>query len=202
MSRWDMATTTSGRMAILVFALAPVCSCAQKTQESNSTPIDPSRHIGDGRIYNKNEQFSIVPPNGWSVPSPLAPHAFMTFAAPKNEKRAKENFLPNLNVISVPSQLPLEELRSATKEELTKNLVDFSLRQDGLVTIDGTNAYFIVYDGIPSIPGMTIQWRNHQYVFRSKKSDKYFVVTFTSLPSQYDDLHKAFEESANTIRVD
>ncbi len=156
-----------------------------------------NRHAGEGRIHVAAQGFSIVKPPDWQT-SPNIGGAFLVLRGPPGA------FQVNLNVRSQPYDgTSLDQMGAQVKSLMPKIVPSYRFVEEGKVSIDGQQAYFIVHGtrlevkDKPPIDVMTIQ-----YFVISNDKKKAFILTFADLASEFNGRRKLFDDTAASVRTD
>lgn len=159
-------------------------------------PKGANRHQGEGRVHVAAQGFSMVKPADWEI-APNTAGAILTWFGPKSA------FQVNLNVrAQAYDGTPIDRIGEAVKKSLPK-LPGYRFVEDGLVTIDGQQAYFIIHETSPNIKGApAFQVTAMQYFVIARNKTKAFILTFADITSEFDGRRKLFEEMASSLRTD
>jgi len=181
------------------FVQQPQQFVQQPKQVPNREIPNPKRHVGEGRVYNQTPGFSIVPPRGWTAGKTDGKGPIMAFVSPIRN----DNYTPNFYVLPFASNDTIEQAAAKSKKG-SAAMRSYVFGDDGMVTIDGTKAYFHHFTADLKDTGDNepLKLKFLHYIVLSKDGNGLFLLTFIALPADFDKLRKFVDESANTIQVD
>lgn len=151
-----------------------------------------AKHKGEGRVYNRKNKFSIVPPPGWTSRGEFMGN-FMFFTGPQ-----EQGFAVNFNVNAQKDDgTPIESYPAVIKDVLRQVLVAHEVADEGFTEIDGAKCYYIS----GRFRGAQGMLQNLQYCIRGAKG-RVYTITFTAPQEVFDDYRPVFEEVAISARMD
>ena len=154
----------------------------------------PVKHQGNGRLYDKEPGFSIVALQGWARIK-NADAAFMTIKDPKSETNV-------FNVRSIKfNDTPLDKIAPAIKAGLAQKVKDWKFVDESNPTLDGKKCYCLVGKYPQTLNNTTVELESVQYLIPTTRGVA-FVATFTTRSNVFEQNKKAFQVSAESIRVD
>jgi len=165
-------------------------------ESEKSAKNSKERHTQEGRVYEQDKGISIIPPEGW-VNDDKAPARFLPASI-----GPKEDGFPTLNVASGTVPVDIEQVGAQLKKSLAAEQKKWECAEEGFTEIDNKKAYFISSRFVIERGDQSFPIQNLQFLVPSQDNKKSFVVTFTASADKFEGLHKRFEESAQTIRVD
>jgi hypothetical protein len=187
--------------AIALFTLvqtAPLDGAASQDAKKvvgEQRPQTPGRQTDDGRISAKDAGFSIVPPKGW-VKGGTEGNTILSYLGPKSESA------PNFNVRMVNyDDTPLDKFAAQLKELMPKQFKAWKLLDEKQMTVDGKKTYTIASLATVDIKGKDLEIKTLQYCIVGANK-KLYILTFTAIPTVFDQQRKLYEEAALTTRTD
>ena len=184
------------RISSIVFGMV-LAICVHNAGANQRREPPGLGHSGEGRIYNKDAGFSIVPPKGWEE-GKASNDAFLVFQGPKTE-----GFGTTLNVRFVRFDEPeqLEAVAAGVKAALAKQFKEYKCIDESPVTIDGKKAYSICHQCLIQAKDQDVDTKMLQYLIIGNNK-RLYILTFGSAANAFDPLRKTFELSALTSRTD
>lgn len=169
-------------LALTGSVVGPALAQAQQPQTAFQIAAAP-------RVSDKG--FSIAPPAGWEKGN-SGQSAFMIYL-----DQPKNNFRANFNVnVSDDDGTPVSKIGSLVKPMFAKQFQKWQLMGEGATSLSGHEAYWI--SSRFSMQGYDIQ--NLQYYIRGNNK-KFYVLTFTSLFSNYKSYEMMFRQTAMTVQT-
>jgi len=150
---------------------------------------EDKRHKEPGRDYNVENQFSVVPPSGWTQAKAVM-GTFMMYTAPPDA-----GFTPNFNVnVNEETTVP-EQVMPGLKKTLGELLDKYQPADEGFLTIDGKKALFLSGKfemGKNKLQNLQCQIYTGTHVY---------TLTFTCTQDTFAKYRPIFEKAALTARV-
>jgi hypothetical protein len=172
--------------------LPTIASNPQVTSNSTVNKSSAPKHTGEGRVYSKENGFSIIPPKNWNKVANSNGGSFMAFVGPNNA---------NFNVRDGRDDgTPTEQIGASVKAVYPSQFKQWKLADEGFITIDGKKSYYISSQFVaPSGQQGPIQMI--QYFIRGN-NQKVYVLSFGVSITRFDELKKLFNETATTAQTD
>ena len=146
-------------------------------------------------LKNNVYGFSVEYPKNWEIKESINVEgitAIVAFMGP-----AKNNFQPNINVKTenAPSYT-LNQYIQASKQTLSQFFAmnDYILIDEGGLTINGQNSYFLEY--AYNLQGYPLKIK--QVVLM--KGDNAYIITYTALQNTFEDNVRDFDNSISTFK--
>lgn len=157
---------------------------------SAATPATIQPHLSAGRVYDPQEGFSIIPPEGYHATE--SPYHFMSFLGP-----GEDGFTANFNVTAQKDDgTPIEQAAPKVKHVLPMLLRKYAIVEEGFTTLAGRKVYFA--SGRFTWQGVGVQ--NLQYFIKGGNG-RVYILTFASRQETFPRYRTQFEQSASTVLI-
>ena len=164
----------------LAFAACMTFGC------SDSTPAPPQR------IHDKENGFSVIPPDGWSRRGEVT-GTLLTYFGP-----VEGDFTVNFNINTARDRgEAVEDLPAKMKALQVRSHPGYTAVEEGLVTINGRQAAYL--SGV--FQQGTSRLQKLQYLIRGANRQIY-VITFTAPADTFAAHRPTFEATAMSMRTD
>lgn len=167
-------------VAMLTLTTSMILGC------SDSNPRGPQR------VHDRENGFSIVPPDGWESRGKIT-GSLMTSYGP-----TEGDFTVNFSVNTARDRgEPVEDLPAKFKVMLSRTLPGYSAVEEGVVTLNGRKASYLsgtCQDG-------TLQIQKLQYFFRGTNRQIY-AISFHAPVESFASHRATFEEVAKSVMTD
>jgi len=141
---------------------------------------------------NRTHGFSINPPSGWTVDESGAFGTVVIFYGPVMPETGGKI---NINIVAGTTNLTLDQYVSAGKLQLASSLTNYHLVSEGSRNIGGLDGYELV----GTFTQGAFNFKNKQVIFVER--GRGYIITFTALPTNYDNYLPTLEESLQTFKL-
>jgi hypothetical protein len=151
---------------------------------------------------NRTHGFSINPPTGWTVnDTGVSPPVVVFFYEPVMPETGGKI---NINIGVETTSLTLNQYVAASKSQYASVFLNFNLVSESNRNIGGLDEYELVFT-LTYMPGANVS-NTHTFNFKQKQvifveKGKAYILTFTALPTNYEDYLPAFEESLQMFKM-
>jgi hypothetical protein len=182
----------AGMLAAAVMATDQPASAPASGPAATQAIKGPVKHTDPGRIYDKENGFSIVPPEGYVSKGAMS-GAFVFLMGPD-----VGHFRLSINVtVSADTGEKPEELGEQMKAAFKKILTDYAVAGEGYVTIDGKKSYWLSN----TFSQGPLKLRTVQYFVRGNNK-KTYAVTCASTAEAFEKYRQSFQDAALSVKTD
>jgi hypothetical protein len=166
--------------AVLVLSLSLILSCAGEKKQDESD-----------RLIEKEGGFSYVPPRGWEIVE------FPGLKYRISRGTIVSEFAPNINVVDEQYSGTLDSYVDGNIDAMSGVFEDFNLiNREPFSTDEGLQSVMLIVENVQ------MQRNLRQYFYFFEDNDRKYVVTCTSLASNYEEVDSLFDKSIRSFRLE
>lgn len=189
---------------LLIVSLLSISACSyfadnsSKDTETTTDSPDTDSPKDENRFYKEADGYSIVVPADWEIQDDGYMSTSMIAMSPVDTTDPTDTFTENMNVIreELPYEISLQEYADLSFENAGKMLNNFTILEQGDVTINGVAAKWLIYTHqLNDFTGKVLA-----YMVIGDSSA--YVLTFSADTTDFDTIKPTFTQIAESFKLE